>query len=845
MSEIFITALNMSLTASYVILFVVFARLLLKKAPKVISYALWAVVALRLIFPFSIESALSLLPRTANVAPIPHNIVYQPSPQINSGIDAVDTYVNNSLPAPVIGASVNPMQIYVETGAYIWAIGIIALLVYSIVSILTLKRQLKGAQLVEKYIYEAKNLKTPFVLGLIRPKIYLPLGLDASERNYILLHEQTHINRRDHIIKVFAFLIVSIHWFNPLVWIAFMLMSKDMELSCDERVLKEVNEEMNEDIKKPYASSLLSLATGKHILNSSPLAFGEGNVKGRIENVLNYRKPRFWVVLVAIIIVIAVGIGLLSNPAGSKQDLSMLNIKNLAKISYQRNELLVSRAPGSKEGFNVSGRAIAEYLDSVKWTEKIMKSPPELSADLQIEWNEDQELRFYESEPLLAMVRMNEQWRCYTIGRNDYEAMLSIIDTAPGPSSVSDASESSPSSARNVVTYDTRYNRVKITFLSDMMGFRSADEFETRELSIVAFIDSTLSTSLTPAQEADLENNHTNQYLIEMSDKTGGFSCKLYYDTLYDKAYIKKDGGLYQVGTDFARYIDSFLENTSISVYIDDPDVIALFQTHGWTIDYKINAMKDKLNNIKTLGGFNPNAYYYAYNNELSKDIGLDMSGYSDTDYIDVEIYRLYESMPQDFYPIQDSRGIVVKKDGQIIGAFVSAGRHSAYNACSLKRKSFEGATGKTLYQWLADMVKADSAEDRLSKMSPDQVIEEYFAALDNKDAKTAVYCISKAALLGNLTSNIQNDELFNEGIGLPLTDSRIGAKSSFDNLKSAKLLNVELIDEPDKNTKIFRVTVSLKYRRELTIGSGDQTWDCHMVYETPQTGWKIEGFGH
>jgi len=311
MSEIFLSALNMSLTASYVIIFVILIRLLLKKAPKVISYALWGVVAFRLLIPFSFESMFSLMPRNTNAVPIPQDIIYQQSPQINSGIGVVDSLVNNSLPAPTIGASVNPLQIYVEIGAYIWVLGIIALLVYSLVSILILKRRLKSAQLIEKNIFEAKNLKTPFVLGLIKPKIYLPVGLNATERSYILLHEQTHIHRKDHIIKVLAFLILSVHWFNPLVWIAFILMSKDMELSCDERVLKQMN---NEDIKKTYANSLLSLATGRQILNGSPLAFGEGNVRGRIKNVLNYKKPRFWIVVISIIVVTVVGIGLMANP---------------------------------------------------------------------------------------------------------------------------------------------------------------------------------------------------------------------------------------------------------------------------------------------------------------------------------------------------------------------------------------------------------------------------------------------------------------------------------------------------------------------------------------------------
>lgn len=335
MRELFLAVLNMSLTASYVILFLILIRLPLKKAPKFISYALWSAAAFRLIIPFSFESMFSLLPRNTNTISIPYDIVYQQSPQISSRIAVVDSLASESLPPPAIGANVNPLQIYIEIGTYIWVLGIIALLVYSLVSILILKRRLKSAQLIEKNIFETKNLKTPFVLGLIRPKIYLPVGLTAEERGYILLHEQTHIHRKDYIIKVLAFLLLSIHWFNPLVWIAFLLMSMDMELSCDERVLKE----MDKDMKKPYANLLLSLTTGRHTLNGSPLAFGEGNVKGRIKNVLNYKRPRFWIVAAAIIAVITIGIGLISNP---KSDMpSMMWAKSLQVEDIQSIELIV------------------------------------------------------------------------------------------------------------------------------------------------------------------------------------------------------------------------------------------------------------------------------------------------------------------------------------------------------------------------------------------------------------------------------------------------------------------------------------------------------------------------
>ena len=364
MSELFLSVLNRSLTASYVILFIIIIRLLIKKAPKVISYALWGVVAFRLIIPFSFESMFSLMPRNTNTVPIPHDIIYQQSPKINSGLDVVDSLVNESLPAPAIGASVNPLQIYIEIGAYFWILGIMILLIYSLVSGILLKRQLRSAELIEQNIFEAKNLKTPFVLGLLRPKIYLPVGFNDKERSYILLHEQTHINRKDHIIKMLAFLVLSVHWFNPFVWIAFMLMSMDMELSCDERVLKE----MNEDIKKPYANSLLSLATGRHILNGSPLAFGEGNVKGRIKNVLNYRKPPFWIIVFALAIAAVVSIGLLTNPKEQKPIFNEENSVSYEFIQLVNGEVQYTVSPLSGDNAQLAEDIIMNYMiKSAAW----------------------------------------------------------------------------------------------------------------------------------------------------------------------------------------------------------------------------------------------------------------------------------------------------------------------------------------------------------------------------------------------------------------------------------------------------------------------------------------------
>ncbi len=307
MEGMFISLLNMSLTASYVIAAIMLARLFLKRAPKVISYTLWVVAGFRLVFPFSFESIFSLMPFKS--APIPADIAIQSTPRIDSGIIIVDSVVSHVLPGGTPAASVNPLQIWQTVGAYLWFAGCIVMLVYSVVSISLLKRQLRSAVLTEGNIYEAENLKTPFVLGFIRPKIYIPSGLSAEEKGYIILHEQTHIKRFDHAVKLAAFLILCVHWFNPLVWMAFVYCVKDMEMSCDERVLKETGGE----IKQAYSTSLLSLATGRRLINGSPLAFGEGNIKGRIKNVLNFKKPAVWVVVAATALVVALSIGFALN----------------------------------------------------------------------------------------------------------------------------------------------------------------------------------------------------------------------------------------------------------------------------------------------------------------------------------------------------------------------------------------------------------------------------------------------------------------------------------------------------------------------------------------------------
>ena len=308
LESVFLQLLNMSFTASIVIAFVLAVRIVLQKAPKVFSYLLWSVVLFRLISPFSFESIFSLMPAKAN--PISQNILYMHTPKIDTGIGVINHSVHAILPAATPQTSANPLQILIVIVSHIWLLGVAAMLVYSLIALFRLKKELKNATLYRDNIFISPRIDTAFVMCIFCPKIYLPSNLNAAERSYILLHEQTHIRRLDHIFKLISFLALSIHWFNPFVWASFFLSVKDMEMSCDEAVIKQLGDE----VKKDYSASLLTLATGKRIVSGTPLAFGEGDTKSRIKNVLNYRKPGFWAVLVSVLAVVFVVIGLTTSP---------------------------------------------------------------------------------------------------------------------------------------------------------------------------------------------------------------------------------------------------------------------------------------------------------------------------------------------------------------------------------------------------------------------------------------------------------------------------------------------------------------------------------------------------
>lgn len=309
-AEPFLKIVNMSISASYLVLLVVALRLLLKKAPKWINVLLWGLVAVRLLCPFTLESALSLIPSAQTVSP---EILLSPSPTIDSGIEAVNRVVNPIItesftPNPV--ASANPLQILIPMAALVWCMGMLLMGLYTLVSYWRLRHRVRMAVRMQDTIYRSECISSPFVLGLFRPRIYLPCHMAELDIYHVIAHERTHIRRRDHWWKPLGFLLLTIHWFNPLMWLAYILLCRDIELACDEKVVKD----MRPDQRANYSQALLNCSVNRRSIAACPLAFGEVGVKERVKNVLNYKKPAFWAIMAALIIVTAVAVCFLTNP---------------------------------------------------------------------------------------------------------------------------------------------------------------------------------------------------------------------------------------------------------------------------------------------------------------------------------------------------------------------------------------------------------------------------------------------------------------------------------------------------------------------------------------------------
>lgn len=309
MAEIFQKALNMSIAAGWLILAVIALRLLLRRAPKRFRLLLWAVVGLRLALPWSIESALSLIPSAQT---LPEGIMLERAPVLDTGISALNGAINPGFTAaftPELGASANPLQVLLPIAAALWMLGAAAMLLWALVSWLRLRKRVREAVRLEENVYECE-IASPFVLGLFRPRIYLPFSLENGERELVLAHERAHITAGDHIIKPLGWLLLAAHWYNPLVWLAYALFCRDIELACDERVVRGLSLSDRAD----YSQALLDLSRPRGGVRACPLAFGESSVKGRVKSVLSYKKPAFWLVLLAVVVCVGAAVCFLTDP---------------------------------------------------------------------------------------------------------------------------------------------------------------------------------------------------------------------------------------------------------------------------------------------------------------------------------------------------------------------------------------------------------------------------------------------------------------------------------------------------------------------------------------------------
>lgn len=330
MSEAFLKVVNMSISASWLVLAVLVLRLILKKASKWVNVLLWGIVAVRLICPFPIESALSLIPSKETISP---EIMMDWTPEISTGIEPLDQMVNPVIStsfAPEPSASANPLQILIPVAANLWVLGALVMMLYTAVSYISLRLKLRTAVILRDNIFQCETVHSPFVLGILKPRIYLPYTVDGVNLHHVVAHEQAHIRRKDHWWKPLGFLLLTVYWFNPLLWVAYCLLCRDIELACDEKVIAELGNEQRAD----YTQALVACSVNRRRIAACPLAFGEVGVKERVKSIMNYRKPAFWIIVAAVVVCVAVAVCFLTDPIDPVEDSLETDGMIMHQVSY-------------------------------------------------------------------------------------------------------------------------------------------------------------------------------------------------------------------------------------------------------------------------------------------------------------------------------------------------------------------------------------------------------------------------------------------------------------------------------------------------------------------------------
>lgn len=367
MVNIFIELCNRSIQACYLIIAIIILRLIWKRVPKLLYRYLWCLVGLRLVLPFTLETVLSLIPKKAVVEP---DIVYSQNPAVDSGIVLINQAVNPVITehfTPDVTASVNPLQVWAAVGAGIWLIIMMGLLFYSIISYIRLHQKVSDAVLLKENIYQSEKINSPFVFGFLKPRIYLPYSLDKENLDYVIAHEKMHIKNKDYLLKPVAFVITAVYCFNPLIWLAYYLFCKDLELSCDEWVIWNLTIEE----KKAYAKALVMCSADKKSGYISPLAFGENAVKQRIKNVLYYKNPGLWAFIGICVVVLIAVVCFMTNPKEDEvvylpdEEITIIEVTDDSK-----NENAIEHHYGVDESDSASSAEIAQAVPI------LLKEPP-------------------------------------------------------------------------------------------------------------------------------------------------------------------------------------------------------------------------------------------------------------------------------------------------------------------------------------------------------------------------------------------------------------------------------------------------------------------------------------
>ena len=440
MNALLIKLLNMSAAGSVLILAVVVLRALLKKAPRWIICVMWALVAIRLICPISISSPVSAFRATPSIVSESGEVeVFRPAGGSEKPLLAVDTVqierpqasaeTIRDIPGTSYAVTQRSRDAYLPPLVQAYLLGLTAMLLYALVSTLLLRKKVSVSLRQRGNIRVCDEVASPFILGIFRPVIYLPSSLSEEEKRFVLAHERAHLRRLDHIWKPLGFLILSVHWFNPFCWLAYVLLCRDIELACDEKVIRELGRAE----RAAYSQTLLNCSAHR-MLAACPVAFGETDVKTRVKAVLNYKKPAFWVILAAVLGCIVLIACFAANPI-QEQDLSFLNYKNAIPLIGQSDTAPYANLyPADSDGVQpgvADSKALARFLESAKWTKRrAPSSSPEPRGYLEFVIDDDYRIIVYQSERLAA-VRFGNDIRYYRTGAGDYEAALTAFIPAP------------------------------------------------------------------------------------------------------------------------------------------------------------------------------------------------------------------------------------------------------------------------------------------------------------------------------------------------------------------------------------------------------------------------------